>query len=280
MTRLALQVSSKIVEMVKQDKLVLPTLPEIALRVRDVAEDPNSSVKDIANIISRDPALTARIIKVTNSPMIRSSKPINDIFAAVTRLGVAYTSNIAIGLAMEQMFQATSDVIDSRLRRTWAQALQVGASAEVLARHFTNISPEKAMLAGIVHQIGVLPILAFAENNDELLSDSESLDIIIRRLHPSIGTFILRHWGFDPDIIAVPKQHLMLDREGITEPDLADLVQVAMLQSHVGSNHRFAQIDQNKLGSFQRLGLVVDEEISVWDDLSEEIEATGQAFKP
>src|SRR5690554_3254733 len=160
MTRLALQVSSKIVEMVKQDKLVLPTLPEIALRVRDVAEDPNSSVKDIANIISRDPALTARILKVTNSPMIRSSKPINDIFAAVTRLGVAYTSNIAIGLAMEQMFQATSDVIDSRLRRTWAQALQVGASAEVLARHFTNIAPEKAMLAGIVHQIGVLPILA------------------------------------------------------------------------------------------------------------------------
>src|SRR5690554_5615407 len=94
MTRLALQVSNKIVEMVKQDKLVLPTLPEIALRVRDVAEDPNSSVKDIANIISRDPALTARIIKVTNSPMIRSSKPINDIFAAVTRRSEEHTSEL------------------------------------------------------------------------------------------------------------------------------------------------------------------------------------------
>ncbi len=280
MTRLAVQVSSKIVELIKQDKLVLPTLPEIAFKVREVAEDPYSSIKDMTDIISRDPALTARIIKITNSPMIRNSTPIKDLASAVSRLGITYTSNIAIGLVMEQMFQATSDVIDSRLRKTWAQAIEVGASAEVLARHFTRLDPDKAMLAGIVHQIGVLPILSFAENNEELIEDSESLDELIRKLHPSIGTFILRRWGFDADIIAVPKQHLILHRDGMTEPDLADVVQVAMLQSHVGSDHRFAQIDQNTLGSFQRLGLSVDEGISAWDDLGEEVEATGKAFRP
>lgn len=150
----------------------------------------------------------------------------------------------------------------------------------MLARHFTSLDSEKAMLAGIVHQIGVLPILSFAENNEELLEDSESLDALIRKLHPSIGTFILRRWRFDPEIIAVPKQHLNFNREDVTAPDLADLVQVAMLQSHAGSDHRFAKIDQNTLGSFKRLGLAVDEDISVWDDLSEEIEATSQSFKP
>lgn len=279
MSRLVLQVSNEIITLIKADKLVLPTLPEIALKVREVAENPDSSIKDIADVIQRDPALTARIIKVTNSPMMRSSNQINDILSAVTRLGVTYTSNIAVGLAMEQMFQATKDIIDSRLRRTWSQAIQVGASAEVLARHFTNIDPEKAMLAGIVHQIGVLPILSFAENSEDLLADAESLDLIIRRLHPSIGTLILRRWGFDPEIIAIPKEHLTLEREGVTEPDLADLVQVAMLQSHVGTDHRFAQIDQNSLGSFKRLGLVVDEEVSTWDDLNDEIDATSQAFK-
>lgn len=279
MTSLAIKVKDEIVELVKQDKLVLPTLPEIALRVRDIAENPDSSIQDIAEVISRDPALTARIIKVTNSPMVRSSSPVTDLNAAVARLGVVFTSNIAVGLAMEQMFQATNDIIDSRLRKTWAQAMEIAASAEVLARHFTNLDADEAMLAGLVHQIGILPILSFAENNEDLLADSLSLDYLIEKLHPSLGAFILRRWRFSPAIIAVPKEHLSFNRER-TQADLADVVQVAMLQSYADSEHPLAKINRNELGSFKRLGLSVDEEIDPWSDLSDEIEASSQALKP
>lgn len=106
-TDLAKQVKDDIVAQIKNDELVLPTLPEIALKVREVAENPNATIDELCDVISRDPALSARIIKVTNSPLLRTSMPVDDLVAAVSRLGIDFTSNLAIGLAMEQMFQAT-----------------------------------------------------------------------------------------------------------------------------------------------------------------------------
>ena len=63
-------------------------------------------------MIGNDAALTARIFKVVNSPLLRTNKEITDLQMAIGRLGINYTCNLATGLAMEQMFQATSDVID------------------------------------------------------------------------------------------------------------------------------------------------------------------------
>ena len=73
--------------------------------------------------IAADAALTARIIKVVNSPLLRTNKEITDLQMAVGRLGINYTCNLATGLAMEQMFQATSDVVDATSRTSCAGTL-------------------------------------------------------------------------------------------------------------------------------------------------------------
>src|SRR5690606_28158340 len=111
----------------KNDELVLPTLPGVALQVRDVAEDINATINDLAQIIARDPALSARIIKVTNSPLVRTSSPVTDLRTAIARLGITFTSNLAIGLAMEQMFQPTHDIVDRRLRECWSHPIESAA---------------------------------------------------------------------------------------------------------------------------------------------------------
>ncbi|MAY15507.1 MAG: histidine kinase, partial [Oceanospirillaceae bacterium] len=156
MSNLAQQVKDDIVAQIKKDELVLPTLPEIALRVREVAEDANATIPQLSQIIAQDPALSARIIKVTNSPLIRANSPliranspVTDLGTAISRLGIDFTSNLAIGLAMEQMFQATHDIIDKRMRECWARAMEIASSAQVLARHFTKLQPDQAMLAGL-----------------------------------------------------------------------------------------------------------------------------------
>ncbi len=71
MSNIVQEVSKEIIGLIKTDQLVLPTLPEVALRVRDVAEDPESSLGDIEKVISSDAALCARIVKVANSPIFR-----------------------------------------------------------------------------------------------------------------------------------------------------------------------------------------------------------------
>ena len=168
MNALAEKVSQEIFEAIDSDQLVLPTLPEIALRVRDVANDPDASVKLLADTISTDAALTARIIKVANSPLFRAPREIEDLNMALSRLGMQYTCNLATGLAMEQMFQATSDMVDKRLREVWSRSTEIAGICHVICKHKTKLRPDQAALAGLIHQIGVLPILSYAENHTSL----------------------------------------------------------------------------------------------------------------
>ncbi|MAK92262.1 MAG: histidine kinase [Oceanospirillaceae bacterium] len=277
MSNLALQVKDDIVAKIKNDQLVLPTLPEIALQVQEIAEDAATTIPQLTKIIAQDPAMTARIIKVTNSPLIRTSSPVTDLNTAISRLGIDFTSNLCVGLAMEQMFQATHDIIDKRMRSCWSRAMEVAATCQVLARHYTRLQPDQALLAGLIHQIGMLPILSYAEDNADLLHDSISLDLVLEKLHPSLGSYILRSWDFQPDLALVPKEYLNL-KHTADSADYTDLVQVATLQSYAGSDHPLGKVNRTELGSFQRLGLAADEEVTQLEALSEEMEATQNAL--
>jgi HD-like signal output (HDOD) protein len=163
---------------IENDKLVLPTLPEAALQVREIAESDDSSILDLVKVISTDTALSARLIRVCNSPLFRGSRAIENLNMAVSRLGMAYTSNLAMGLAMQQLFQATSDMIDKRLRATWQTSTEVAGICHVLAQHYTKLKPEQATLAGLVHLIGILPVLRYVEDQDIQISSIKLLLIV------------------------------------------------------------------------------------------------------
>lgn len=273
MTTLLDQIQSELLDAIDNDELILPTLPEVALRVREAAEDPDISIPELSKVISNDAALTARIIKVVNSPLLRSNTEIGDLNMAVNRLGMSYTANLALGLAMEQMFQATSDVIDRRLREVWNRSTEVAGVCHVLCRHFNRLKPDQATLAGLVHQIGVLPILTYAEENGQLLNDPFTLEKVIEQLHPLLGQRILQAWDFAPALSIVPAQYLEFDRVS-EQVDYVDIVQVAVLQSYAGSEHPLGQIDWTQVEAFAKLGLEVSEQdLSAGnDDLSESME--------
>lgn len=272
MSEIIEQIRGEILDAIENDKLVLPTLPEVALQVRETASDPNVDVKKLGNVITNDAALTARIIKVANSPLLRARNPIEDLNMAVMRLGIEYTANLATGLAMEQMFQATSDVVDKYMRDVWQRSTEVAGISHVLCRHYTNLKADQATLAGLVHKIGVLPILTYAEDNRKLLKNIPLLDIIIDEIHPQIGRKILQKWDFPEALQMVPEQHMHFDRV-VETADYADIVMVANLQSYIGSDHPLTQMDWTAITAFARLGL--DAEVNAHDveDLSDEMEA-------
>ena len=272
MSQLADKVREDIKTAILKDKLVLPTLPEVALKVREVADDPNSDIDKLAGVIGGDAALSARIIRVANSPLLRASRAIEDLRTALMRLGISYTCNIATGLAMEQMFQATSDIVDMRMREVWSRSSEVAGISHVLCRHYTKLRPDQATLAGLVHKIGVLPILTYAEDNPALLSDSLTLDKVIDELHPELGDMILQAWGFPPELVHIPTQHLDFSRN-VPKADYADVVTVAMLQSYAGSDSALANVDYNSVNAFARLGLDPDIQVTESEDLSADMEA-------
>ncbi|MFI7865114.1 HDOD domain protein [Pseudomonas sp. THAF187a] len=272
MSKLAEKVQQDLINAIENDELVLPTLPEVALKVREAAEDPNVGIPQISKVIGNDAALTARIIKVVNSPLLRSNKEITDLQMAVARLGINYTCNLATGLAMEQMFQATSDVVDRKMREVWNKSTEIAGICHVLCRHYTRLMPDQATLAGLVHQIGVLPILTYAEEHNELLADSISLNHVIEQIHPIIGDKILRTWEFPEPIAIVPSQYLDFTRNS-AKVDYVDIVQVATLQSYLGSEHPYTQLDWSKVPAFAKLGLDPQVDMQADEDLSAAMEA-------
>jgi HD-like signal output (HDOD) protein len=226
MTPLAEKVVQDLLHAIDTDRVVLPTLPEVALKVREAAEDPNVGVAELSRVIAMDAALTARLIKVVNSPLLRTSKEITDLQMAVGRLGINYTANLATGLAMQQMFQATSDAVDRKMREVWSQGTEIAAISHALCKRYTRLMADRALLAGLVHQIGVLPILTYAEEQEDLLANAITLDQVTARIHPQIGERILKAWDFPADIACVPQEYLALERQPAAA-DYADIVQIA-----------------------------------------------------
>lgn len=269
----AQKICAEINQAIDSDQLVLPTMPEMALKVREVAEDPDASILKLTEVIGNDAALTARIIKVANSPLLRAATEIEDLKMALMRLGMQYTCNLATGLAMEQMFQATSDMIDKRLRTVWTRSSEIAGICHVLCRHYAKgLQPDQATLAGLMHQIGVLPILSYVEDNPRSIKDSMTLDRTVEQLHPQIGTRILKAWDFPTELQLVPQNYLDFPRK-IPTTDYADLVTVATLQSHFDSGDQLSQVDYHSVTAFERLGLDPDMQSAEAEDLSEEMEA-------
>ncbi|PCM43679.1 HDOD domain-containing protein [Marinobacter sp. ANT_B65] len=271
MSNIAETIRADLTAAIENDKLILPTLPEAALQVRDIAESEDSAIGDLVKVISNDTALSARIIRVCNSPLFRGNRAIENLNMAVSRLGMAYTSNLAMGLAMQQMFQATSDMIDQRLRATWQTSTEVAGVCHVLAQHYTKLKPDQATLAGLVHLIGVLPILRYVEDEDVQIS-STMLDQIIEDLHPRIGTAILKKWDFPKDLQNVPMDYANFQRE-VPSADYADLVMLANLQLVAGSQHPWTEMDWSAISAFDRLGLDPNLDMSEEEDLNAQMEA-------
>jgi len=264
-------IKTDLIAAIESDKLVLPTLPEAALQVREIAESEDSSIAELVKVISNDTALSARIIRVCNSPLFRGNRAIENLNMAVSRLGMAYISNLAMGLAMQQMFQATSDMIDKRLRATWQTSTEVAGVCHVLAQHYTKLKADQATLAGLVHLIGVLPILRYVEDQDIQISGI-MLDNVIDELHPRLGAAILKKWDFPKELQNVPLEYANFQRI-VPTADYADLIMVANLKLVAGTDHPWTQIDWNTISAFSRLGIDPNIDMSEEEDLNAQMEA-------
>lgn len=217
-------------EAVANDSVTLPSLPEVALKIRDVVDNDDATAEQVAKALSQDGAVSARLIKVVNSPLYRTRTPVDDLQNAVTRLGVTLVRDLVINLAMKQMFRASSAVLDKKFRFIWNTSVDVAAICQMMSVTMDDISKEQALLAGLVHNIGALPIMQFAENDQAFIDDACSLDEIINECQGSVGELILKSWNFPENLIAVARHCHNFDFTDDNDANLVDLVQVALLQ--------------------------------------------------
>lgn len=181
---------------VDEDSLVLPTLPDTALRVNAVVSDPDGAIDDLVRAISSDPAIAIRVVQAANSAYTSGATHIDSVQMAVTRLGMQYTRTLVTRLTLAQLFRARSAPLLRFAHGVWQESLRVAALSQVLARERTELHPEVAMLGGLLHLVGALPVIGMADRRQELDGHHEHIIDVIRILQPEIGHYLLSAWGF------------------------------------------------------------------------------------
>ena len=194
-----------LVEKIKQDTLVLPTLPEVALRVRTGADDPDINLNHMSDIIAQDPALSLGMLKVANNAILGRSVKVETVPQAVTRIGLRQIKSIATAMAIEQVFVSKNDIVTMYMNKAWHKTIDIASVAISLMTLYlkehkhTSLTLDTITLAALVHNIGVLPILTEAENHPDVFANPTFLQQAIIKLSGKIGGSITRAWGFSEE---------------------------------------------------------------------------------
>lgn len=258
----------QILHAIENDNLVLPTLPEVALKIQDLIDNPNVSAEQIVAVLSSDPFITAQIIKAANSAFFTGKPQVDNVREAVSRLGYRQLRNLVVTITMNKMFYSNNPIINKQMKDVWEHSRKVAAVSHVLAQRQSHLSPDQAMLAGLVHDIGILPLCLHIEKNHVPIA-ADTLAELIRKCHDIIGTKLLQKWNFPPNLIEVVGEHENLYRDSSDMPraDYTDVVSLANLQEGA----RAKVVAWDNIAAVGRMGLSKEECQTFLDRYAERI---------
>ncbi len=242
-------------EDLEADKVVLPSLPDIAFRIGRALNDEVTDADRIAAILQSDLAITAKIVKAANSALYAGHKRVDSCAAAVVRLGVTTTHKLVLSFALREIFSSRDARLNQRMEALWRHSTRVGAICYVLARLTRRFNPEHAMLAGLIHDIGNAAVYSYATRLPELAHDAIQIQRAEEVLRGELGAMILKKWHFSDDFILAAREAEHWSRNPAPEADYCDLVIIAQLHSFVGTPRMAELPHMGELPCFQKLDL-------------------------
>ncbi len=221
----------------------LESYSPIALKIKQVAEDPNASAADLANVILHDHALTTKVLKLANSSYYAHyRRQITTLTHAIVLMGFNTIRNMALTLSIIERFQRGGITSKFDMRQFWIHSLSAAICATRLAEKVGYKAKEEAYVAGFLHDLGRLAIGAFTPIDYEKIYEREARGIpslqaelqIIGVYHSEVGAHLARQWNFPETLVNVIEGH---HRIGMTEDKrsgdaLIDIVFIANLMAH------------------------------------------------
>jgi len=221
-----------------EDHKELASLPQTLAEVLRVTRDDNSSAQDLAEVLMRDPALTAKILRVVNSPFYGMSREVTTLTQAVVTLGIRAVSALALSTSIYDITGRWQSTIDRV--RFWRHSLEVAIASRLIAEAIRYPRPEEAFVAGLLHDLGLLVLeKSFADKFANVWKQSPTGDELLEleentwgTNHARVGQFLLEQWKIPGSICEAVGQH-----HKIFPPDVTDtehrLSQVVVLANKI-----------------------------------------------
>lgn len=211
----------------------LPTLPTVAMRLLELARDPDAEFEDVIDVVKVDPAICAKILKAANSSFFGFKSPVTSIERAVPLLGTTVVTTLALSFSLVDG-ALTSGPLAEHFASYWKQSVVQAVGAEVLAEEHASGVSSDCFLTGLLLDLGrlamlktvsaeYLPVLADWEKKGGQLSDVEMASLGID--HVRVGTKLMRDWKLPARLVnavsihhaPVPKLLIDLDADAVTE---------------------------------------------------------------
>lgn len=264
---------------VSEGRVELPSFPDVAVRVRKVLADEHVSNEQIARVVGSEAGLAARVLTLANSAALnRSGKAVMDLKTAINRIGHNNVRTAAVSFAIAQLRRASElRHIAVELEQLWKEATLVAALSYAIASRTQGVSADESMLAGLLHNVGKIYILARANRHRELFADPAALGQTLRDWHANVGKAIVENWGFPQHIAEAVGEHESIDRQ-VEQPDLTDVLTVAVMMSGFMGQEADLELNMQGVRAFWRLGLDNAKCVHVMRDCTEEISALRTAL--
>ena len=265
----------------RKDELQVPSLPDVALRLR-AALQKDISIADAVKIVNLDPVIASKLIQVVNSPLYMTALPISNSHDAINRLGLKITQNLVTSISMSKLFRCSNKTLHHKVQQLWKQSIHIASLSHTLASLTHKINPDEALLAGLTHNIGALPIITYAETLKKTPYDEEELEQTLQVLQGLVGEFILQKWHFPETLQHIPcnSSHWYFDDD--PELQLNDIVLLARFHAHLGTPQAQHLPPLNTLPAYLKLGeysLTPDMSLQALHDAKQQIAESLSFFR-
>ncbi len=186
----------------------LPTIPQVLMRIWMILESPDSSMSDLEKVVSLDQALTAKVIRLANSPFYRTGYEASNVKNAIVNIGLEAVKNLVIAVSVTSVFKKQKRAVKFfPLKEFWCHCVAVGVAARRFASNMDGLNHETCFCAGILHDIGKFAqYILYPEEFAEALGIAAREKIHIREAedrifpvdHSVFGELVADHWNFTP----------------------------------------------------------------------------------
>ncbi len=243
----------------------LPMLPDVAMRIVELNNDPDLYPGKVAAVIASDPALSARLLQVSNSSMFPFRREITNLNEALAVLGVELTMSIAVGFAVIDMMRA-EERADSEFDYDsfWRKSVLGAVAAIEMRSELSAVAQGDLFMASLLQDIGMLALDTIAGSKYSTLTRSarSHLDLVEleRRVfgidHAEVGTAMLRRWKL-PDMLvdAVASSHVLLEQQPgdeLSNLEYAVNLSGMMAEQWIAESTNLDQLDAMIQGSLNR----------------------------
>jgi len=194
----------------------LPTIPVVATKVMQLLDSENATADDLARIVASDPAVAARVLKISNSAFYGCQRKIQTLSNAIVVLGFSTLKSLVVAASVKQVYHP----FGLTEKMLWEHSFAAGLAAKIIAGNIRIVNEEEAFLAGLFHDIGKIIMNTHDANKfreviqrcyNEGISFEEAEKAVYPFSHGEVGALVIRKWNFPSELMETVLRHHSLD---------------------------------------------------------------------